>query len=219
MGDTLARIVPNRVEIAPNLALKREKIASVACGFIHTVVLSTNGSVYNTGGGDQGQLGLGDRQDRFSFHKVERLSGKIVAIACGYSHTALLTEGGELLTCGNGIHGQLGHSTEKDQLTPKLVEALSGKKLTKVSCGSFHTIVMSSDWEVFSFGRGSMGRLGHGDSDDQLIPKQIDSLVGLQVADVSCGQCHSIALTVQGKLYSWGCAERGRVNASFLLSP
>lgn len=56
MGDNLTRIVPNRVELNSNLSLKKEKIAAVACGFAHTVILTTVGSVYSTGSGDQVKL-------------------------------------------------------------------------------------------------------------------------------------------------------------------
>lgn len=141
---------------------------------------------------------------------MEKISSKIISVACGHSHTALLDENGDLLTCGNGIHGQLGHSIEKDQLTPKLVEVLSGKKLQVIACGEFHTLVASIN-DVYSFGRGSMGRLGHDDTNDQLVPKLIETLSGVHIIALAGGHTHSLALA-EGKVYSWGCAEHGRVS-------
>ena len=42
-----------------------------------------------------------------------------------------------------------------------------------------------------------MGRLGHGDVNDQLTPKLIESLVGKHIVDIACGHCHNIALSQQ----------------------
>ena len=46
-----------------------------------------------------------------------------------------LLEGGEVLTFGCGEHGQLGHGDTQDQLLPKVVEALRGKKVLQISAG------------------------------------------------------------------------------------
>ncbi len=51
MGDHLTRMLPARVET--NSPLKKENIAAVACGLMHSSILTVNGNVYNAGGGDQ----------------------------------------------------------------------------------------------------------------------------------------------------------------------
>jgi RCC1 and BTB domain-containing protein len=95
------------------------------------------------------------------------------AVATGYYHSAALTENGDVYTWGNGTHGELGHSdtqvifffsfwvTRYQNLrAPKLVEDLFGKRITKVACGNFHTVVITDLENVYSWGRGGKGRLG-----------------------------------------------------------
>ncbi len=41
--------------------------------------------------------------------------------------------------------------------------------------------------ELYTWGKGRYGRLGHGDSDDQLKPKLVEALLGYRVIDVACG--------------------------------
>ncbi len=42
--------------------------------------------------------------------------------------------------------------------------------------------------ELFTWGKGRYGRLGHGDSEDQLRPKFVEALLGYRVIDVACGE-------------------------------
>lgn len=47
------------------------------------------------------------------------------SISCGYNHSALLTQAGELFTWGKALDKQLGHGTKTDKATPcKLTEPL-----------------------------------------------------------------------------------------------
>ena len=71
----------------------------IACGYSHTVALSTKGEVFTWGSGFDGQIGRGDGMDRNVPTKVEGLSGEVVAkVACGDCHTAALTAGGKVFT-------------------------------------------------------------------------------------------------------------------------
>jgi len=59
---------------------------------------------------------------------IEFVAGKVVGAAAGAAHTAVWTDTGELFTFGAGQIGKLGHGGEEDELAPRLVEALVGKK-------------------------------------------------------------------------------------------
>ena len=51
------------------------------------------------------------------------LSGvRVVGIAAGGYHSIALAADGRVFTFGRGMHGQLGHGDEEDQLTPRVVE-------------------------------------------------------------------------------------------------
>ena len=77
-------------------------------------------------------------------------------------YTSCVTTIGEVFAWGNGKWGQLGHRDERNQQTPKRVEALIGVKAKQVSCGYKHTTVCKEDGRVYTFGRESFGLLGHG---------------------------------------------------------
>jgi hypothetical protein len=49
--------------------------------------------------------------------------------------------------------------------------------------------------EIFSFGVGYGGRLGHGTTDDQLLPKMVETLSGDLLVDVACGREFSVTVT------------------------
>ena len=51
---------------------------------------------------------------------------------------------------------------------------------------------------------GYFGRLGHGDAQDQLLPKKVEALAGQRIVAVSSGDRHSIALTADGAVFAWG---------------
>ena len=72
-----------------------------------------------------------------------------------------------------------------------------------VSAGWYHSVAITADGAVWSWGGGVVGQLGHGDRQDQLLPKKIEALAGQRVVAVSAGN-HSLALTADGALWSWG---------------
>ena len=55
---------------------------------------------------------------------------------------------------------------------PQLVEAFKGKFVQEISCGSSHSAAVLSSGELFTWGLGEYGRLGHGDNQMQVRPKQ-----------------------------------------------
>eukprot|EP00743_Colponemidia_sp_Colp-15_P009532 GILK01010428.1.p1 GENE.GILK01010428.1~~GILK01010428.1.p1 ORF type:complete len:501 (-),score=40.01 GILK01010428.1:120-1583(-) len=65
--------------------------------------------------------------------------------------------------------------------------------------------------EVYTWGRGEYGQLGHGDRTSQHIPKLVDRLQGRVVIHVSLGTSHSACLTDEGHVYTWGYGGDGRL--------
>lgn len=60
---------------------------------------------------------------------------------------------------------------------PRLIEALKTKRIRDIACGSSHSAAITSSGELYSWGLGEYGRLGHGDNTTQLRPKLVS--VGL----------------------------------------
>ncbi|XP_055153000.1 E3 ISG15--protein ligase HERC5 isoform X2 [Symphalangus syndactylus] len=147
-------------------------LAQISAGEAHSMALSMSGNIYSWGKNEFGQLGLGHTESKDYPSLIEALDNqKVEFLACGGSHSALLTQDGLLFTFGAGKHGQLGHNSTQNELRPCLVAELVGNRVTQIACGRWHTLAYVSDLgKVFSFGSGKDGQLGNGGTRDQLIP-------------------------------------------------
>lgn len=150
-------------------------------------------------------------------------------VAVGLMHIAAITEDGRLLTMGTIEHGKLGHSEkvkseqeikeEKEryrkagyrpgQLSRSAPEVgfvegpLLGKKVVEVACGDKHTVCVTEDGQVYSWGSGKRGALGHSESNDNCgVPTLVEGISN--AVRVACGTDHTLVLDAAGKLYSFG---------------
>ena len=88
-----------------------------------------------------------------------------------------------MYTWGDGTYnfGLLGHGNEASHWVPKRVnEPLEGIHVSSISCGPWHTAVVTSAGQLFTFGDGTFGVLGHGDRNSVSIPREVESLKGLR---------------------------------------
>ena len=84
---------------------------------------------------------------------------------------------------------------------PTLITALSGKQISHISCGNTYSAAITGSGELFTWGRGNYGRLGHGSSDDLSEPSLVKALKGHRIIDIACGSgdAHTIAVSDTGK--------------------
>ncbi len=169
-----------------------------ACGF-HTGAVTEYGEVYTWGEGRFGRLGHGRENNQVEPKLVEDEQMKqrrIVQIACGGFHTAAISDNGELFTWGGGEHGQLGHGNKENQTRPTLVEYLAGTRLSQVTCGWSHTVALTDQGGVWSFGNGDHGKLGHGDTEKVFVPKVVEGLMKKRISHIASFNEHTAALAV-----------------------
>ncbi|XP_057187765.1 probable E3 ubiquitin-protein ligase HERC4 [Triplophysa rosa] len=150
-------------------------LAQISAGGDHSFVLSLSGVVFGWGKNSSAQLGLGDTTDRHVPTVVKSLNGKKTQfISCGGEHTATLSKGGVVFTFGSGVFGQLGHNSFKDEHLPRVVAELWGSKVSQVTCGRHHTLVLvASSKRIYSFGCGTQGQLGNGQMINQSVPSPV----------------------------------------------
>ena len=143
---------------------------------------------------------------------AQALQGTAVrTVACGYSHSLVLSKEGAAFSFGSGEKGRLGHGDEDDAFVPRMIEALAGEHLCAAACGYSHSLVLREDGAVFSFGQGQDGRLGHGNDENVLRPQQIEALRGVRVCAVAAGGVHSLVLSEEGAAFSFGQGKYGRL--------
>lgn len=122
------------------------------------------------------------------------------------------TAGNVICSWGRGEDGQLGHGDAEDRLVPTIIAALDSPMIASLTCGADHTTAYSeSESQVFSWGWGDFGRLGHGNSSDVFTPQPIKALQGLKIKQIACGDSHCLAVTIDGQVRSWGRNQNGQL--------
>ncbi|XP_035204637.1 RCC1 domain-containing protein 1-like isoform X2 [Stegodyphus dumicola] len=152
-----------------------QPIAEVVCGKEHVLILSNSGQVFSYGVGSKGQLGHGTIENLGKPSLLDALDGiKIIAIAAGGWHSAAISNDGDLYMWGWNESGQLGFpcselQSDKLPLTeietvcclPKSIEFKDDLKVIAVSCGSRHTVAITENNRVWTWGWNNYGQLGH----------------------------------------------------------
>ncbi|XP_018562377.1 E3 ubiquitin-protein ligase HERC2 isoform X2 [Anoplophora glabripennis] len=176
----------------------------------HFMALTKDFEIYSWGNGDGGRLGHGDNSFKDEPTLIQALVGKdVIDIECGATYSAAVSANGSLYTWGRGNYGRLGHGTFEDCAIPTMVAGLSGQHIVKVACGSgdAHTLCITSQGKLYSWGDGDYGKLGRGGSDGSKVPRLIEKLQDVEITNVYCGPHFSIALSKEGTIYSWGKGE------------
>jgi hypothetical protein len=131
-------------------------------------------------------------------------------VSCGKEHLAAVTSNGKLITMGNPNDGKLGHkvkdsrdpNTKLTAYRPSLVTKSAeldyvefqdeNIKIKQVSCGFTHTVALTEDGRVFTWGNGATGALGHGDAENHPVPKEVEGLKDHTIVKVDCGSEHTV---------------------------
>ncbi|XP_057393747.1 X-linked retinitis pigmentosa GTPase regulator isoform X6 [Balaenoptera acutorostrata] len=192
-------------------ALKREKVKLAACGRNHTLVSTEGGKVYAAGGNTEGQLGLGDTEERNTFHLISFFTSqhKIKQLSAGSNTSAALTEDGELFMWGDNSEGQIGLQNITSICVPHQVTI--GKPISWISCGYYHSAFVTTEGELYTFGEPEYGKLGL--PGKLLINHKVPQLVpGIpqKVIQVACGGGHTVVLT-ENAVYTFGLGHFGQL--------
>lgn len=245
------------------------KVRQIACGGMHTLVLTTQGEVYSWGCNDEGALGrsgaenvpmlvdksldnpmtnvsAGDSHSiayNTSLNMIYRwglyrnaLSGKIEdvqktpirigvkelkdlklkKVASGAHHTLALASG-RVFGWGDPETGKTGRklrSRNKNQQS-LIIEAIGLKKVHDIFCGVDSSFAINEDKNgnkhVYSWGLNNWGQLGIGHRENECTPTEIKEFRNKDIRTICGGAQHSIALTYDGKVYTWGKNEEGQL--------
>ncbi|KAL6524336.1 hypothetical protein OROGR_016770, partial [Orobanche gracilis] len=183
-GVKVDALLPKALESAVVL-----DVQNIACGGRHAALVTKQGEIFSWGEESGGRLGHGIDSDVLHPKLIDALSNtNIELVACGEYHSCAVTLSGDLYTWGNGHFGLLGHGNEVSHWVPKRVNGpLEGIHVSAISCGPWHTAVVTSAGQLFTFGDGTFGVLGHGNRESISKPREVESLKGLRTVRAACG--------------------------------
>lgn len=186
--------------------LESYRIIYVTCGSHHNAVISDAGLLWLWGANKFGQLGLDNASCSFSSRPfllsstTDLSNHTIIDVSCGTQHTVFLSKKGKLFGMGDNRENQLGinqRGKSEEPVSqvpfPTRIHFSKAAKPVRVSCGAFHSAVLTDSGEVFTWGKGKCGRLGHGDNRDRSVPCELD-MDGRRVYAVECGSTHTACL-------------------------
>lgn len=133
-------------------------------------------------------------------------------LASSKYHSMALTNDGKIYTWGHGRHGKLGHGNEMSIGVPLYV-SFKEHFVTIISAAENHSMLVTKNGSIFTWGCDKYGQLGHNCSTGLsiLVPKQIESLKSVIVVGIAAGDSHSICFTNKGELYGWGNNNKGQL--------
>ncbi|XP_026986244.1 serine/threonine-protein kinase Nek8 isoform X5 [Sagmatias obliquidens] len=168
------------------------------------------------GGGPLLPGAVEQQQPQFISRFLEGQSGVTIKhVACGDLFTACLTDRGIIMTFGSGSNGCLGHGSLNDISQPTIVEALLGYEMVQVACGASHVLALSTERELFAWGRGDGGEepAPHQQVEEALSFTPLGSapLDCEPLLSVDLGTAHSAAVTASGDCYTFGSNQHGQL--------
>ncbi|KAL4466885.1 hypothetical protein ABPG74_010482 [Tetrahymena malaccensis] len=176
-------------------------VTDVSCGYYHTIAVLKNGQVCSFGSGKKGQLGTGNQNKQYKPFLLNNLT-QIIKVKCGFYHTLFLDESGRVYSCGLNDEGQLGQGHNEGNISsPRLVLELEHSFIKKIFAGS-HSAAITDANEVYFFGKSQLGQFHY--------PQLVRICQG-EITEISIGNHFGVAVTNEGKVYSWGINQQGQL--------
>ncbi|XP_075354383.1 inhibitor of Bruton tyrosine kinase isoform X8 [Mycteria americana] len=177
---------------------------------IHVVFKKTDPTeVYTWGSNINFTLGHGGQQGKHHPELVDLFPRNGVyikqVVLCKF-HSVFLSHKGQVYTCGHGQGGRLGHGDEQTCLVPRLVEGLAGHHCSQIAAAKDHTVVLTEDGYVYTFGLNTFHQLGILPPPTNCnVPRQVQAknLKGRVVIGVAAGRFHTVLWTKEA-VYTMG---------------
>jgi alpha-tubulin suppressor-like RCC1 family protein len=181
----------------------------VACGFLHTAAIKTDGTLWCYGRNISGLLGDNTTTLRSSPVQTVAFGTNWKQVACGTYHTAAIKTDGTLWLWGVNGYGELGNNTITNRSSP-LQTVAGGSNWKEVACGNYHTAAIKVDGTLWTWGYNPFGQLGDNTVTNRSSPVQTTAF-GTNWSKVACGYGNTSAIKTDGTLWSWGINDNGQL--------
>lgn len=218
-GDAIPTLSPVLVRIG-GTSMEGKKIVQISAGGAHSMALDSEGNIYAWGWGGEGQLGNGENNNSNVPILVKKegtgLEGKTIKkVMAGGMFSMVLTSDGSLYSWGKNNYGQIGDGTTNNYNLAVAVKTegtpMAGKTVVDFSISNEHTVALTSDGQIYAWGRNESGQLGDGTNTASTLPVAVRTVgtpfAGKKAVQVVAGGwegAHSLALGTDGTVYSWG---------------
>ena len=168
-------------------------IKEIYCGGSHTFMLKNDSTLWGCGYNYNGQLGLGDSDDRYTFTEIATNANNIKSICCGSHHTLILKNDGSLWGTGRNNCSQLGLGDTTDRTIFTQVTT-NINNIKEIYCGAHHAFILKNDGTLWGTGRNDFGNLGLKDTNYRTTFTQIAT----NTDDIKSfpNQCNATAIKV-----------------------
>lgn len=216
-GTTVQKVAPVQIAGIGN-------VIEVVAGDAHTLALKADGTVWAWGYNFFGQLGAGsfDFNDRMSPVQVTGLSN-IVAIAAGGKGSMALKSDGTVWVWGNyklnmysttpadwTTTGGASGPVQVPGLTNVVTIAAGGDSTTGAKADV--TLALTDDGSLYSWGSNDWGEQGQGTVGGyKMLPTLVTAMSGKTILNMATSGYHVVALTDDGKQWSWGLGGSGQL--------
>ena len=218
-GDAIPTLSPVLVRTG-GTPMEGKKIVQISAGGAHSMALDSEGNIYAWGWGGEGQLGNGENNNSNVPILVKKegtgLEGKTIKkVMAGGMFSMVLTSDGSLYSWGKNNYGQIGDGTTNNYNLAVAVKTegtpMAGKTVVDFSISNEHTVALTSDGQIYAWGRNESGQLGNGTNTASTLPVAVRAagtpFAGKKAVQVVAGGwegAHSLALGTDGTVYSWG---------------
>lgn len=153
-----------------------------------------DGELYMCGSNESSQLATKDVKSMAVPKRTAALDTRVVdTVACGSNFTVAVTREGVLMGWGSGEFGQIGSPVVVGQQVPRLIKGIApAARIERVAAGTAHVLALSEQFQVFSFGFGLHGALGHGNNESMCADAALNLHANLSTCSPQCSRPCSI---------------------------
>ncbi len=209
LGNYTNQATPQQVGASTNWL----RISNSPGAQTHFLAIRSDGSLWVWGYNHNGQLGLGDTNNRTTPVQMGNAHDWLAVSAGQYSSLALKTDG-TLWATGYNYHGELGLGDTLDRLI--FTQVGSDQDWVTISEGLEHTLAIKANGTLWGWGYNYWYCLGLNDTNKRLLPTQIGT--DHDWVQAQAGSDYSHGLKADGSIWGWGYNGFGYIGNNNLLT-
>ena len=200
-GTTINKLSP--------VQIKTDTIfTQISAGEGYSLAIDNIGNIWSWGKNSSNELGDGTNTQRLEPEQITT-SKKFMQISSGDGHSLAIDEEGNLWAWGLNNIGQVGDGTKVNKSIP--VKIKDGTKFTQISAGGSYSLAIDDGGNLWTWGNNDYGQLAGGGKYSIKEPYNVQLFYTNKFIKVSGGEGHSIALDINGKLWTCGNNNYGQV--------